>query len=591
MDVEQNIKAVLSRFDTTGPEKFAEYQIDSELRSCIPDEMQKINSGLLAELLAFAFTENYQDQASGWGTYFGPKMVLGNDQGEMVESPSIRKVTPEIIEHWRKRAFEVINPILKARYAGLVWDLSEKICGSRPSHTIGQLYISSLLEIATKDIHKHQGQVFEKLRRALSLSISMSSGELIERSKRVIVQYENIVAIDGKPGLSGHAYDLLVGNKKAKLDAETEKAIIEDLEAKLLKVSSEDSETQKVDPWAAEAIAVRLANYYRKKAANEDMRRVLLRVSMAYYQIIDEASPLQASGWLEQLHNLFNDFNLQEEAEQVLLKIREIGPKVNAELKPISTSFEIPREKIDNYLNQMHAGEPEIILQRIAVKHIPSKDHAKDQVLNLSKVAPIQYLIGHKIQDNKGRVVASIGPLENDLEGHMVRQISQNLSFSSLFMRMIYEQGIDRKLLSEGVIMNYLLDSPIIANDRFEIIKRGLKAFFEGDYLVSIHLLIPQIEEAIRNILEMSGGKVLRSKAGAFQLRTFDDVLRDAIITNALGEDMSHYFRILFTDQRGWNLRNDVCHGLVNINAFNSQNTDRVVHALLCLGLVRAQEE
>ncbi|MGB0789569.1 MAG: DUF4209 domain-containing protein, partial [Marinirhabdus sp.] len=40
-----------------------------------------------------------------------------------------------------------------------------------------------------------------------------------------------------------------------------------------------------------------------------------------------------------------------------------------------------------------------------------------------------------------------------------------------------------------------------------------------------------------------------------FQLKTFDDILRDEIVKQVLGEDIQIYLRVLFTDQRGWNLR------------------------------------
>jgi hypothetical protein len=57
-----------------------------------------------------------------------------------------------------------------------------------------------------------------------------------------------------------------------------------------------------------------------------------------------------------------------------------------------------------------------------------------------------------------------------------------------------------------------------------------------------------------------------------------------------LGENVVHYLRVLFTDQRGWNIRNDVCHGITAVAAFSSQLTDRIFHALLVLALLRERE-
>ena len=89
----------------------------------------------------------------------------------------------------------------------------------------------------------------------------------------------------------------------------------------------------------------------------------------------------------------------------------------------------------------------------------------------------------------------------------------------------------------------------------------------------------------------MAGGNVLKqARGGSFHLRTFDEILRDEIIIEALGEDFADYFRILFTDQRGWNVRNNVCHGLKEPSMFNSQIADRLLHALLCLGLIQTKK-
>ena len=37
-------------------------------------------------------------------------------------------------------------------------------------------------------------------------------------------------------------------------------------------------------------------------------------------------------------------------------------------------------------------------------------------------------------------------------------------------------------------------------------------------------------------------------------LRTLDDLLREEAVLKSLGPNVVHYFRVLFTDQRGWNI-------------------------------------
>jgi hypothetical protein len=131
------------------------------------------------------------------------------------------------------------------------------------------------------------------------------------------------------------------------------------------------------------------------------------------------------------------------------------------------------------------------------------------------------------------------------------------------------------------------MKSCIIEKDRFTILEKGLNDYFNKEFIHAIHLFVPQFEEAIRNLVEMNGGNVLVQKGDSFNLKTLDHLLNDEIVKDIFGEDITLYFRTLFTDKRGWNLRNNLAHGMMDAIDFNKQNTDRIIHAILILGMVR----
>ena len=100
--------------------------------------------------------------------------------------------------------------------------------------------------------------------------------------------------------------------------------------------------------------------------------------------------------------------------------------------------------------------------------------------------------------------------------------------------------------------------------------------------------MIPQIEDGFRNLIVKAGGAVYKpGRNGGINLKNFDEILRDKIIMDVFNEDIALYLRILFTEPRGWNLRNSVCHGLIPTQQFNSYIADMVFLALLLLGQVR----
>jgi hypothetical protein len=104
-----------------------------------------------------------------------------------------------------------------------------------------------------------------------------------------------------------------------------------------------------------------------------------------------------------------------------------------------------------------------------------------------------------------------------------------------------------------------------------------------------MHLLIPQVEAAVRTLAELLNLPVYRrGKREGLQSRNLDELLQMESLVNALGRSQAIYLRVLLTDSRGWNLRNVVCHGIPPTEAFNSEVADRVFHALLILAGLRA---
>lgn len=163
----------------------------------------------LAELIAFAFDEDGRDQDTGRGTCFGPVTRCVTGDGTAIEFPSIKDVTPEMVQYWTDRARQARHPIMRARYANLVWDLAKIVTGNRPDFRMAQGAVDAIIEIARSDCHECQSDVIDKLERALSLALSLNDASRIESVRDAIIEYEDRVAVDGKPGLWGFSYDLL----------------------------------------------------------------------------------------------------------------------------------------------------------------------------------------------------------------------------------------------------------------------------------------------------------------------------------------------------------------------------------------------
>jgi hypothetical protein len=197
------------------------------------------------------------------------------------------------------------------------------------------------------------------------------------------------------------------------------------------------------------------------------------------------------------------------------------------------------------------------------------------------------------IKDYTGRTVAQVGPIDADLEGRIVHQMSQNLQFQGFLLRKVLAEATQRSTITVENVTAFLYQSPVFRDEFRGIVAQGIRRFLDNDLLSSVHLLVPQIEGAIRGLLEKAGVSTIRplKHGGGFSLQLLDDMLRDTTTRTILGEDLALYLRVLLTDPRGWNIRNRLCHAALPSAEIGDAIADRVIHALLCMALVREKED
>jgi hypothetical protein len=478
---------------------------------------------------------------------------------------------------------------LEARYADLVWDFSWIVSKARPDVRLAHIAIESRLEIALRDLHSHKTETIDHLGRALDLSISLNDSNRINEVRDAILAYEDKVAVDEKAGLWGFSYDLLVGHRKIKLSEDLEEKIVRDLEDRLHRLTRHNDELSLTSHrWEAVAAVSRLTCYYERRGKVDEVKRVILKYYEGFKHLVDSEASLIASDWLQEVHSTFKQFGVNEEAEAIAATLRELWNRASNEMATHSFEMEVNREELDEFVNSLLSGGQGPASIRIAMHFIPKQDEVENQVKTLAQDYPMSFLFTRRLLDHEGRPVASVGSIEADLDGNVVYQVSQNMIYSLFFLRKALAAFIDRYEVSALDFLSHIYTSPIFVEDKKGIVEKGIDAYLQGDALTSVHLLIPQIEASIRKLAELLGIAIIkRGRNGAMQLKLLDELLRERQMEETLGRDASLYFRILLTDQRGWNLRNSVSHGLLPHEQFEQGMADRVLHVLLCLGLIR----
>ena len=135
-----------------------------------------------------------------------------------------------------------------------------------------------------------------------------------------------------------------------------------------------------------------------------------------------------------------------------------------------------------------------------------------------------------------------------------------------------------------AAVSDLVAGSEFVHADRRPQFERALIAGMRGDGVLLTHLIIPQLENSLRARLGLADGKTTSVKDGVMQERSLNELVRDPILAEILGEDLLWEIRALLTEEPS-NLRNRVCHGLASPEDCEGQTAAMVLW--LSLFLVR----
>jgi tetratricopeptide (TPR) repeat protein len=195
-------------------------------------------------------------------------------------------------------------------------------------------------------------------------------------------------------------------------------------------------------------------------------------------------------------------------------------------------------------------------------------------------------LAGSSHMSSDGRVIAKTPPMnlgagEDDPanQAALHRQIQQQFSIE---IQLVVEGQILpalRQLLMEHRFTKELMvaachHSPIVPKNREELLGYALWLGFEHEFGTAIHLLCPQTENIVRSQLKEAGAHTSNiDREGIENENGLSTLMEMQEAIDLFGEDLTFEIKSVFTDALGFNLRNEVAHGLVDDNTSSSIQT------------------
>ena len=207
----------------------------------------------------------------------------------------------------------------------------------------------------------------------------------------------------------------------------------------------------------------------------------------------------------------------------------------------------------------------------------PSVELLKAQAEELQDKSPMQYLITKQVLDEQGKVIGKrpgniiddSNGIEESIRLTMYEEAKrwQQLTAISLIAPALKQINLDHHMTPNDLV-EIVTNSPLIPPDRQNIFLRGLYHDFILDFMAASSLLVPQIENSLRYVLQQNGVIVSKYESDGIQEEhSLNNLLyKVPKVEEIFGQDLLTDLRGLLHERLGFNFRNRLAHGLVTNN-------------------------
>lgn len=523
------------------------------------------------EKLALAFSTNHDT-----GIYYGPKISGKREDGTDFEFPHNSMISKEALDYWRERANKTSNPLLKLRYLGLQIEF-RPIVGENAFGQERFDYIDTIIAAVENDVFEHSYEGFMHLNRALAIAIFTKQNIYIEKVKTAFFNYDAKYSTDDTPGLYSQIVDAIREHPKVFTDDERTR-IMKSVNDRYHRLYKSDNYSNLND--CAEV----LVDYYGVRDRDKSLN-ILRQLEAKTINMTDVLGPMRTQIFLHRINQRYFTLSSKEDQERISIEIAQIGPDVVNSLK----SIEIPLgEDVIQLIEKSNKELTTGTLNERLLKFLGTYWHHKSEDKSNAaqqKANSILGLVTTITYDQSGRPT-TLGQTSDDKDA-----VEFFRTFAPIMARVHHPsllKNIEENVIAKDTAMDIIEHCPAFIPQNAPIIETALDAYYATDYIQFMHLIIPQIEGAIRNYVAIKGESTYSCKNinGGYSFITFEGVLRKKCIMEIEDGDLAYHLMAVFTDSHGLNLRNDIMHGMAPISYFSFPYADIVFHSLILTAIM-----
>jgi hypothetical protein len=326
-------------------------------------------------------------------------------------------------------------------------------------------------------------------------------------------------------------------------------------------------------PMRANAYFTTAGKWFDRLGASEDAKGA--RIQAADTTVSNALSQSQAMAQASMLADALKELRKAgapaERVSEIRQMIDEAQRRSLSEMTVISTPIDLSEDARKAKAAAAGCGF-EQGLRNLALRFkAPPIDRLKEEALQLLRSHPLAQGLAARHLDNSGRVIGVSRPLlgnETEEEALIARMREGSNRYWQLAACGIVEPYLEQMMTEHAPALDDFLDfaapKPFVPPGRENAFARGLRAGFFGEWFESAHILVPQVENALRLLLGSMDEIVYgQYESGVQDVMKLDQVLAHPKMVTLLGEDMTFDLAGLLVDRLGANLRNRLSHGLL----------------------------
>jgi hypothetical protein len=304
----------------------------------------------------------------------------------------------------------------------------------------------------------------------------------------------------------------------------------------------------------------------------------MLRLAKFYEDCADAEGKLaghthRAVLFLKNAIQIYTKYGDRDKADLARRKMEPFQQIQIDSMQPITQEIDI--SSITKHCKAQLVGKDiaESLIALVNFTGIINKQKQRNDTLDMSTKF-LHRMFASEELGSDGKTVITLPPVdpnnidESVLKQHMHRDMLRTQQIYGASLNAMLHYIREEHLLTINDLDFIFDNNAVIPNNRADIIKKGLFYGLSGEYYLALHILAPQVENIFREIARECGALVTayEVKDGSEQAKALSSVFDLPELVDSYDENILFTFQGLLNEKAGANIRNRICHGIIEPN-------------------------